>query len=90
MSKKDDREFYIEDQEWAEKLQSDFEDYIWACESTLDYEEEEGTEPFETLSGEPFCGCGTCFIREQLFFLVPAVIKAYKNGQVVLTEDEEK
>lgn len=79
-------EFQITDPEWATKLQSDFEDYIWACEETLTTEPEE---PFVTLSGEEFCGCGTCFIREQLFFLIPAIIKAYKEGQVVLTEDEE-
>jgi hypothetical protein len=83
-------EFYIEDQLWSEKLQNEFEEYLYQCEMSVEYEEEEGTEPFETLSGEPFCGCSTCYTREQLFFLTPKIIKAYKNGQVVLTEDEEK
>lgn len=80
------QEFFIEDVEWARQLESDFQDYVWSCETSLDYEEDEDVE-FETLSGEIFCGCQTCFTREQLFFLVPKIIKAYKNGQITLNEE---
>jgi hypothetical protein len=45
---------------------------------------------FETLSGQPFCGCDTCYTREQLYFLVPRIIKAYKEGKITLTEDFKK
>lgn len=81
------QEFFIEDQEWAKTLESDFQDYVWACEESLDYEETEEGEAFETLSGEVFCGCQTCFTREQLFFLVPKIIRAYKDGQITLNEE---
>jgi len=56
------------------------------CESHIYDEESE----FETLSTLPFCGCQTCYTREQLFFLVPRIIKAYKEGIIVLTEEETK
>jgi hypothetical protein len=79
------QEFYLTDDDWSKDLQTNYENYIWNCESAVDGEE---PEDFETLSGEPFCGCGTCYVREQLFFLVPQIIKAYKEGKIVLTEDE--
>lgn len=79
------QEFYIEDVEWARKLEEEYEQYIWNCETLL--EEDEGEEPFETLSGEPFDGCLTCYTREQLFFLTPRIIKAYKEGKVTLNEE---
>lgn len=81
------QEFFIEDTEWAAKLTSDFEDYIWDCEGSVDFDPENEGPEFETLSGEPFCGCSICFTREQLFFLVPKIIKAYKNGQITLNEE---
>jgi len=78
-------EFYIKDTSWSETLEQTFEGYIWNCESIIDGEEPDN---FTTLSGEPFCGCSTCYTREQLFFLVPKIIKAYKEGKIVLAEDE--
>lgn len=81
------QEFFIEDQDWAKKLESDFEDYIWSCESLVDFDPESDEEEFQTLSGEPFCGCQTCFTREQLFFLIPKILKAYKAGQITLNEE---
>ena len=77
-------EFFIEDETWAKDLESTFEKYIWDCEDLVDNESENG---FNTLSGEPFCGCSTCYTREQLFFLVPKIIKAYKEGKVTLNEE---
>lgn len=78
-------EFYLNGEDWSKDLEQEYETYIWNCESAVDGEE---PEDFETLSGQPFCGCGTCYTREQLFFLVPRIIKAYKEGKIVLTEDE--
>jgi hypothetical protein len=77
-------EFFIENQEWAQALESEFEQYMWNCEDLIDNEPENG---FTTLSEEPFCGCSTCYTREQLFFLVPKIIKAYKEGKVTLNEE---
>lgn len=48
----------------------------------------EGDESSETLSGEPFCGCSTCFWREALFYLVPRLIDGYKNGKILVDPSE--
>lgn len=79
------QEFYLTDDAWSTAIESEYEDYMWNCESSIDGEE---VENFETLSGEPFCGCSTCYTREQLFFLVPKIIKAYKEGKIVMTDEE--
>jgi hypothetical protein len=78
------KEFVIENVEWSKELEEEYQEYMWQCESTIDGEEEDG---FVTLSGEPFCGCDTCYTREQLFFLVPKIIRAYKGGDLSLVED---
>jgi len=77
-------EFYIKDTSWSKTLEQTFEGYIWNCESIIDGEEPDN---FTTLSGEPFCGCSTCYTREQLFFLVPQIIRAYKEGKITLNEE---
>lgn len=76
-----DQEFFLEDDAWAKVLEQEFETYIWNCESTIDGEE---PDDFTPLSGEPFCGCQTCYTREQLFFLVPRIIRAYNEGKITL------
>ena len=78
------QEFYLNDENWAKNLETAHEDYMWNCEASVDGEEPDN---FVTLSGEPFCGCGTCFTREQLFFLTPRIIKAYKEGKITLNEE---
>ena len=78
-------EFFLEDEAFAKDLEEKYEEYMWNCESMIDGDEDND---FVTLSGEPFCGCTTCYSREQLFFLVPQIIKAYKAGKITLTEDE--
>jgi hypothetical protein len=78
------QEFFLEDEDWSKNLETEYEEYIWDCESSIDGEE---SEDFEPLSGEPFCGCTTCYTREQLFFLVPRIIKAYKEGKITLNEE---
>jgi hypothetical protein len=75
------QKFVIEDETWAHILEQNFEEYLWNCESTIDADEPNG---FEPLSGQPFCGCQTCYTREQLFFLVPRIIEAYKEGKITL------
>jgi hypothetical protein len=84
-------EFFIEDVEWAQKLEADYQEYMNKC-TELVYEEgpEESNEEFVPLSKEIFCGCETCSSREQLFFLVPKIIKAYKEGKISLPEDVTK
>jgi hypothetical protein len=76
--------FYVEDEGWAKDLETKYEDYMWNCESAIDGEEPDN---FVTLSKEPFCGCSTCYTREQLFFLVPKIIQAYKEGKITLNEE---
>lgn len=76
--------FIINSVEWSKELEEEYQEYMWQCESTIDGEEEDG---FVTLSGEPFCGCDTCYTREQLFFLTPKIIEAYKEGYVALTDE---
>ena len=73
----------IHDLEWAKALEEEYNDYMWNCESMVDGEE---PDDFETISGEPFCGCGTCYSREQLLFLIPKIADALKKGQVSIDE----
>lgn len=83
------REFYIEDQEWAKELETSFENYLAHCEELIDCEPELDEQDYVsvgTISGEDFCGCQTCYTREQLFFLVPRIIKAYKEGKITVEE----
>jgi hypothetical protein len=68
------------DGEWARNLQHEFEDYMSMCWESVDGDFEEETEPFETLSGQAFCGCNVCEYREILTFLIPRIVYAYKEG----------
>lgn len=77
-------EFVINDQEWAHKLEKGVEDYTdMLFEAVWDGTEDEIK---ETLSGQPFCGCSSCFWRETLFFLVPKLIRGYEDGKIELEE----
>lgn len=84
----DINDFSIVDFHWSQDLENDFTDYMSKCEAQIDLDFDE-EEPFETLSGQPFCGCETCYVREELFFLVPRIIDAYKKGKIVVPEDEK-
>jgi hypothetical protein len=78
------KEFSVNDEAWAQDLEKGVEDYTdMLFEAVWD-----GTEEVvpETLSGEPFCGCSSCFWRETLFFLVPKIIKGYEDGKLELEE----
>jgi hypothetical protein len=84
------QEFFIEDLDWSQKLETEYEEYMWKCEESAEEEPEDeapDTSSFTTLSGEAYCGCSTCYTREQLFFLVPRIIKAYNEGKITLNEE---
>lgn len=90
----DINDFSIVDFTWSQDLENEFTEYISNCESLIDREFYEGTDfyestEFETLSGQPFCGCETCYVREQLWFLVPRIIDGYKKGKITVQENEE-
>jgi hypothetical protein len=79
---------YVHDDEaWAKKLEEDFDEYIFGCMDSLDYAPGmSSSAEFETVSGEPYCGCSTCYNREVIMFLMPRIIDAYKAG--ILTEED--
>jgi hypothetical protein len=78
------KKFVVNDEAWAQVLEKGVEDYTdMLFEATWEGNEEEVT---ETLSGEPFCGCPTCFWREALFFLVPRLIEGYEEGKIELED----
>jgi hypothetical protein len=74
-------EFVIHDAAWAKEVETLYEEYMGECYASVD---EEAMEGFETLSGEPFCGCSTCHTRETLFFYTPRLMKAAEQGKVEL------
>jgi len=75
---------YVHDDEaWAKSLEEDFETYIYQCMDSVDNESDD--EQFGTVSGQPYCGCSTCYNREVIMFLMPRIIEAYKSG--ILTEE---
>jgi hypothetical protein len=76
-------DFEIVNTDWAKELQQDYSEYINACFESIDEDDH-----FATISDEYFCGCETCVVREQLCFLVPKIIDAYKKGFVKLTTGE--
>ena len=74
----------VNDQDWAQALEIGVEAYTdMLLEAVF-----EGTEDEigETLSGDPFCGCNTCFWRETLYYLVPRIIEGYEQGKVTVEE----
>ena len=77
------KDFEIVNTDWSRELERDFQEYIFACEESIDEDEH-----FATLSGEYFCGCSVCYTREQLFFLTPRIIEGYEEGFVKLITGE--
>ena len=69
------------DPAWAEALETSLSEYIADCYDSV-YDDDED---FETISGQPFCGCSTCDSRETIMFLIPRIIYAYKEG--ILSEE---
>lgn len=71
--------FEILNTEWAESLQQDYTEYMFAC-----FESVEEDDHFATESDEVFCGCNVCEVREQLIYLTPRIIEAYEKGYIKL------
>jgi hypothetical protein len=76
--------FNVIDQDWSHDLEKGVEDYTDMLFEAV-WEGSEDEVP-ETLSGEPFCGCSTCFWREALFFLVPRLLRGYEEGKIELED----
>jgi hypothetical protein len=75
------------DEEWAQRLQTDFEEYMAGCYDQVDNDWlSDVSENFETVSGVEYCGCQDCETREILMFLVPRIIEGYKDGKIVLED----
>ena len=77
--------FEILNDEWAKDIERDFSEYIFACFESIEVEDH-----FVTESDEIFCGCNTCEVREQLVYLTPRIIEAYKKGYIRLLEDNDE
>jgi hypothetical protein len=71
------------DEEWAHELEVSLEEYMEQLSALL-YDEDEVAKDFETVSGEGYCGCSICEIREILSFVIPRAIQGYLDGKVVL------
>jgi hypothetical protein len=78
-------EFYINDIDWAQKLQYDVEQYTDGLFESIDADDDEN---YETVTGQPFCGCNTCLWREALAFVTPRILRAASAGQVELVEKD--
>jgi hypothetical protein len=76
--------FKVNNLEWAKNLERDYAEYMFAC-----FESVEEDEHFVTESDEVFCGCDVCEIREQLVYLTPRIIEAYKKGYITLEDENE-
>jgi hypothetical protein len=77
----------LNDSDWAKVLETAYEEYMWQCEASVDGEEDDN---FSTLSGQPFCGCSTCYTREQLFFLIPQIIEGLKEKKIEMVDTDEE
>lgn len=77
-------EFEIQDEQWAQDLERGVEAYTDGLFEAIWDNDEQAVS--ETLSGDVFCGCSTCFWREALFYITPKIIQGYKDGKVTLAE----
>ena len=75
--------FVLNDVKWAEDLQNGVEEYLGVLENFYVYGDEEAEEP-EVLSGDPYCGCSTCYTREYLFYVAPIIMQGQKDGKIEL------
>lgn len=77
--------FFINDTEWAEKLQQGVNEYVDSLQNYYVYGDEDAEEP-EVLSGEPYCGCETCYTREFLFYVAPIIMQGQLDKKIELTD----
>jgi hypothetical protein len=73
--------FFINDEKWAEELQTNVEEYLMLLQDSIDEDED-----METLSGQPYCGCNVCYFREMLFFIAPKVMRGQNEKKIELSE----
>lgn len=71
--------FVINDQEWAKNLTDNLEEYMMRCVDSIDEDED-----FETLSGQPYCGCSDCYWREMLFLAAPIIMQGQLDKKIEL------
>lgn len=76
--------FTVNNLQWAEDLERDYAEYMFACFESVDIDDH-----FVTESDEVFCGCDVCEVREQLVYLTPRIIEAYKKGYITLEDENE-
>ena len=74
----------INDVEWAEDLEKRFELYMDQLAECIDNLDPENS--FETLSGEPYCGCNVCYHREIITFISKEVLLAAKSNKIELAD----
>ena len=77
--------FKVNNPKWAEDLERDYSEYMFACFESVDIDDH-----FATESDEIFCGCDVCEVREQLVYLTPRIIEGYKKGYITLLEDKDE
>jgi len=73
--------FIINDEKWAEELQTNVEEYLMLLQDSIDEDED-----METLSGQLYCGCNVCYFREMLFFIAPKVMRGQNEKKIELSE----
>jgi hypothetical protein len=72
---------FVVDEKWAEGLQTGVEEYMASLENFYVYGDEEAEEP-EVLSGQPYCGCSTCYTREYFFYSAPILIQGFLDKKL--------
>jgi hypothetical protein len=82
------KKFGILDGQWGEEFQKGFEEYMESLYNSVDAEGEESD--VTTESGEIFCACNVCEVREILFYVTPRVIQAFLDEKIELYKVEPK
>lgn len=72
------------DTKYVENMEKGLDEYLSLLWRTVD--EEDYSEDF-TLTGNVFCGCETCVIRETVAYLLPFIIEGYDLGKFELNEE---
>jgi hypothetical protein len=69
------------DEEWGDRLQREHDEYIDLLEGALEDEEDA-----ETITGQPFCGCETCYRRESWTYIILHALHAYRAEELRLID----
>ena len=78
---------YDFDVEAMEMLENSF--HVFTDGLLMHVMDEPGFEDFQTASGEPYCGCEVCDVREIFAFLIPAVLHLYEQKLIWKVVDDE-